>query len=323
MRHYRLIDYLTQGYAAFVGAIIVLCHNEHLANWPAFVLTHVAILVAVHLIIRAGSRAPNTVLGLLRGFYPVLLYTFFYVETHSLDSLFVPQPMDGVFIAFDYGLFGCHPSREFMLRLPYLPVSELMYFAYFTYYIMVPGVGLALYARDRRRFFEYITVISFVFYACYATYIFFPVLGPHTLEPMASTDAMTLGPRVVPRHLASGIFFRTMRFVYETFEPTGGAAFPSSHVAVALATAYYTWRYVRKVRWVHLVDVLLLATSTVYCGYHYVADVFAGALTAAVLLPLAVHMYPRFELPEGADTAATPSADGDPASQDVPVTPAP
>jgi membrane-associated phospholipid phosphatase len=250
----------------------------------------------------------------------VLLYTFFYIETHALDSLFVAQPMDRVFIAFDYALFGYHPSRGLVQRLPYLPVSELMYFAYFTYYIMIPGVGLALYVRCRRRFYEYVAVISFVFYVCYLTYIFFPVLGPHTLEPTGSTDALTLGPRIVPPHLASGFFFRTVRFVYKTFEPSGGAAFPSSHVAVAFATVYYTWRYVRRVRWMHLVDVLLLTVSTVYCGYHYAADVFAGALTAAAFVPLAVRLYPKLERPEGAGPAGTTPADADPGRQDASVT---
>jgi membrane-associated phospholipid phosphatase len=40
--------------------------------------------------------------------------------------------------------------------------------------------------------------------------------------------------------------------------------------------------------------VVLLCLSTVYCRYHYVVDVAAGILTAAVLVPLGNWFYFRF-----------------------------
>jgi membrane-associated phospholipid phosphatase len=81
-----------------------------------------------------------------------------------------------------------------------------------------------------------------------------------------------------------------MGWIYEHFE-TPGAAFPSSHVAVALCTLYFSFRYLRAIRWVHLVMALLLCASTVYGRYHYVVDVVAGALTALALVPLANRLY--------------------------------
>ena len=44
---------------------------------------------------------------------------------------------------------------------------------------------------------------------------------------------------------------------------------------------------------------LLLCLSTVYCRYHYVVDVVAGALTVALLLPLANRLYQQFQAREG------------------------
>jgi hypothetical protein len=61
--------------------------------------------------------------------------------------------------------------------LPYVLVSEMFYAAYFSYYVMITGVGLVLFVRHRDAFFHYISVVSFVFYACYLTYIVLPVMG--------------------------------------------------------------------------------------------------------------------------------------------------
>ncbi len=157
---------------------------------------------------------------------------------------------------------------------------------------MIPGVGFGLYFTRRRQFFQYITMITFVFFVCYLIYILLPVLGPHAHERLAAAgqDAL-LPPRVVPGHLRRGFFFQLMQFIYRTFEPSSGAAFPSSHVAVAVAAVTYTWRYLKSVRWLHAVVVVLLAVSTVYCGYHYAVDIFAGALVGAALTPVGEWIY--------------------------------
>ena len=44
----------------------------------------------------------------------------------------------------------------------------------------------------------------------------------------------------------------------------------------------------------HLVVVILLCLATIYCHYHYVVDVLAGALTAAMLVPLGNWLYRKF-----------------------------
>ena len=77
------------------------------------------------------------------------------------------------------------------------------------------------------------------------------------------------------------------------FEPPG-AAFPSSHVAVALCTVYFSFRYLRPIRYLHLAVAILLCLSTVYCRYHYVVDVLAGLVTAAVLVPIGNWLYFKF-----------------------------
>jgi len=109
--------------------------------------------------------------------------------------------------------------------------------------------------------------------------------------------------RVFRTRFPSGPFFQIVRFVYRTFE-AGSAAFPSSHVAVALTTLWFSWRYLRPIRWLHTLVAFLLCVSTVYGRYHYVIDVVAGILTAAILVPVGNWLYDRIDPRAGRATNA-------------------
>jgi len=257
-------------------------------------------------LILGHARYPsNRLLDFLRHFYPVLLYTGFYRETGELNQMTMTGYLDPFFIRFDERIFGAQPSLTVMQSLPFWPISEVMYASYFSYYIMIAGVGLALFLRERRQFFHYVSVVSFVFYVCYLTYIFTPVMGPRIFHRVINGYELPVEfqPGVLPQFPAvvqAGLFFRIMAWIYNIFEAPG-AAFPSSHVAVALTTVYFSFRYLRPIRFVHLVVALLLCLSTVYCRYHYVVDVVAGVMTAMILVPLGNWLYFRFHKPrEGA-----------------------
>ena len=84
-----------------------------------------------------------------------------------------------------------------------------------------------------------------------------------------------------------------MVWVYRPFDAPG-ASFPSSHVVIAIGTVFFSFRYLRAIRWLHLAVVILLCLATVYCRYHYAVDVVAGGLAAAVLIPLGNRLYFRF-----------------------------
>jgi hypothetical protein len=243
MRNYRLVDYLTQGYVLLVALLILPFHGGRLPLWPLYVAVHGAVLVAVHVLIRFGGRSENGFVRMLRCFYPMILYTFLYTETNELDGLFYHGYFDGFFIDLDERLFGCQLSRTTMQALPHVWVSEIFYLFYFSYYVMVAAVGFALYFKERRQFMRYITVVSLVFYACYLTYIFLPVMGPHGADSGVTFhgELASVGPRVVPEALTGGVFYNVMGVLYKLVEPQGGAAFPSSHVAVSRRCAGCTW----------------------------------------------------------------------------------
>ena len=300
MKNYTFVDYATQGYTLVVGLLILCFHNATVPHWPSLLVTHVANLALVHGLILWCSQAPQVkFIGLLRHFYPVLLYTWFFSETGWLNRMFFTTYLDPVVIGWDQAIFGCQPSVLFMEKVPWLAVSEVFYASYFSYYIMISGVGIFLYLKDLRQFFHYVSVVSFVFYLCYLIYIVVPVIGPRMffhdiagytvpaeIQALAPTDEY---PEAVQR----GVFFGIMSWIYKVFEAPG-AAIPSSHVAVATTTVFFSFQYVRRIRFLHLGIAILLCLSTIYCRYHYVADVLAGLVTATVLIPLGNWLYFRF-----------------------------
>jgi membrane-associated phospholipid phosphatase len=300
MKSYTFVDYATQGYAALVSLLLLLFHNGNVPHWPWLLGGHAAILPLVHLLIAGHARWPqNRLLDFLRHFYPVLLYTPVFCATGHMNRMFFQDYLDEFPVRCDQALFGCQPSTIFMRKLPWLLVSELFYVAYFSYYIMISGIGLALFIRNRRQFFHYVSAVSFVFYVCYLTYIILPVVGPQVLAHEVPGYALPadLEPltsdHVYPPAVTSGLVFGVMAWIYHVFE-SPGAAFPSSHVAIAVCTLYFSFRYLKPIRYFHTVMVVLLCLSTIYCHYHYGVDVLAGLLTAGLVLPLGNWLYSRF-----------------------------
>lgn len=308
-RHYRMIDFATQGYVVFVALMAVLFHNERTPMWGWLVLAHGLVFGLVHLLIESHARGRGgNRLAFVRHLYPIVLYIGFFRETGELNRMFASGYLDPVLIRWEARIFGGQPSLEWMERFPSRVLSEILYAAYFSYYVMIAGVGVALYVRDQRAFTHYMTVVSLVFYACYSFYLMVPVIGPRVFFQ----DWRALGlpedviPAVVPpvpAAVAEGVFHRIMRVIYDLFE-TQGAAFPSSHVAIAWVTLYFSFRYLPRIAWAHALAVVLLCVATVYCRYHYVIDVVAGFLTAALLLPLANAAQRRWDADEADQSTA-------------------
>lgn len=317
MKGYTFVDYATQLYLASVGVLIGLFHGDTVRYWPWLMAAHLGAMSAIQGLVWVGNRrgCPGW-LRFLRYFYPVLLYAGLFAETGWLNQMFIKGYLDPVVIGWDQKWFGLQPSLSFMKALPYLVVSEVFYISYFSYYVMIGGIGIALYFRNRGAFLRYIAVMSFVFYVCYLLYIFVPVIGPPIF--FRSVPGYVLPPDVLalaadyayPDSVKSGIFFRIMKWIYAMFEAPG-AAIPSSHVAIALCTVSFSFRYLRAIRWPHLILATLLCMATIYCRYHYAADVLAGVLTAAFLIPLGHWLYGRFS-PELEKLTTPPQAGSQP-----------
>jgi membrane-associated phospholipid phosphatase len=300
VKHYKFVDWATQVYVALTGLLILCFHGDRVPGWSVLVAAHLVCLLSIHLLLVANSTGRWRIAGLARHFYPLLLYGALYHESGLLNQMLVTGYLDPYFFRLEGRVFGGQPGLMFMERFPYLAVSEVLYAAYFSYYVMIGGVGVALFLKDREKFFHYVSIISFVFYVCSLLYIFLPVVGPRIVfEPspvyrLPDNLGLPAGLSEYPGAVGRGPFCRIMAFIFRHFEAPG-AAFPSSHVAVALCTLYFSNRYLTRIRGAHAVVVLLLCLATVYGRYHYVVDVLAGVLVAVVLVPLGNRLYRRLK----------------------------
>jgi len=297
-RSYRFVDYATQAYLLVVGILILFFHSGRVPHFYPYLTAHGTGILLIHFFVVSSARRPeNRFFSFFRHFYPLILYAFLYRESEQLNLMFVDKYLDPAFIALEELIFGFQPAIVFMNAFPHPLVSEFFYMSYFSYYVMIAGVGLALYFRRREEFWHYLAVLSFVFYGCFLAFIFLPVAGPPAffMEIPKYLDQQQLPyyPLEFPLSVASGPFFKLMGILYSAFE-TGGGAFPSSHVAAALCVLFFSWRYLLRVRYLILAATIALSFATVYCRYHYAVDVFAGAATAGMLVPLGEWLYRRY-----------------------------
>lgn len=309
LSRYRLVDFATQGYLLFVALVALALRGEH---WAELVALHVGGMAVVHLLITSDPRAAtadfdhrqSTITACrawLREFYPILLYIGLYVETVVVNRMVNAPRLDPWLLRADHALFGFEPAEAFPLALAQPLFSEFMHLSYLTYYVMVGGVGLWLSLRNLPAFRHFVTVVSLVFYACYATYLFVPAVGPRVLfETTPERDQFVAQygrePRSAPPP-ASGQWAQRVFVLVEEQGEIPGAAFPSSHVAVALVTAWFSWRYIRRIRWLHLFFALTILFSTVYTRAHYAVDAIAGLVAAALLFATAQALYLRANRP--------------------------
>ncbi|MEW6086795.1 MAG: phosphatase PAP2 family protein [bacterium] len=277
----NLTDKFTLGYIITV-LLIILLFFPSVPGGAAFVLIHLFIIAGIFLLIYLFDKKQNNkIIRFLRFWYPPVLYTFLYEETSRLNHIFFKEYLDPLFQNIEFAIFKSQPSLWFSEKFPYIWLKEIFHFFYFSYYLLIPVLGLILYFKDIKKFQHFIFTVSFTFYFCYLIYIFLPVVGPLIWD--------------FPK-MKGFIFVPLMNFIYAYAEKPG-AAFPSSHVAVALIVTFFSFKYNRRLSLYFLIDVILLAIATVYCRFHYVIDVAAGIITAAGCYYSGNFIYKIFEGP--------------------------
>lgn len=223
-------------------------------------------------------RGAGRVRAVVADWLPLLLVPLLYAELpYLMEGL--PGPVryhDPVIARLEQGLWGGEPAYAWAGAWPWLPLSELLHLCYFSYYPLIYGPPLLLYlgvagpmrGADRREGFEE-TVLALVlaFVSCFVVFVVFPVQGPRYLG--------------VPPGVPDGPVRRLVLLVLRGAS-SRGAAFPSSHVSVAVAQGWMALRHQPRVgRWV----VALaggLAAGAVYGGFHYGVDAVAGGLFGAL-----------------------------------------
>jgi membrane-associated phospholipid phosphatase len=273
--------------AAYLAATIwPMVQYVRLSRDSTSLVLHLVALVAA-LIVVVSRRAE---LRRMRDVLPLLLGPFLYVELRWLIPGVGHPHADALVKTWEHALFHGDPSAMWALAMPWTALSEVLHFAYASYYAIVILPPVVLYARGRRdEFAATLLALTLVYGVCFATYLLFPVDGPRYLVGPANAPH---GPvRAFVLHLLDAGSSR-------------GTAFPSSHVAASVVAALCALTFQRALGVVISALTIGLALATVYGGFHYGVDALAGAAVGLVCWLAARAAWRALSLGEQMATAA-------------------
>jgi membrane-associated phospholipid phosphatase len=272
-------EWLALGYLGASGCLFLLFaanleHPYRLVAAQAFVAMVILALARRQACAAAhdpsGNRFVTGWWHFWRYWYPHLLFLFCFEELAHAMTLVTPHWQDAQLIAFDYRLTGVYPSiwleqfatparNEFM---------QLVYLSYFTYLLIV--CGLLYFRREWRAYWSVMTYSIAGYMIGYFIAMFFPVESPWFAMAGSWKAPLTGGPITAAVNLL------------EHYGRVRGAAFPSQHVAGAVAALWGAWRFRRWLFWTMLPVFVLMCVSTIWGRYHYLADVVAGMATGTL-----------------------------------------
>jgi membrane-associated phospholipid phosphatase len=156
-----------------------------------------------------------------------------------------------------------------------------------SYFFGFVAVGLAVWVRDREQFCAYRGVIAVTFALGLAGYVLLPTEPPWLVaRDMSGPPAervIVATTRGAP--LAASVADLGRRWQHDPDalgDPNPSAAMPSVHTAITAALAFFLFRVSRAAGLVGLAYTAAMGVSLVYLGEHFVLDVLAGVVCAAV-----------------------------------------
>ncbi|HEX8764352.1 MAG TPA: phosphatase PAP2 family protein [Candidatus Acidoferrum sp.] len=274
------LEWIALGYLAWSSALIS-SFAENLAHPVRLIATQAGAAVLILSLCRGEAGAAERAHWLYesssyrfwhfwRHWYPHLFFLFCFEEMGRLVHLVNPGWEDAKLMAFDHRLTGVNPSL-WLEQFAHPALTEFMQFAYFTYFIYLLMLGgMLYYQRDFESYWAVMTYSAVGYVFGYVIATLFPVESPWFSLAGQWHSELTGGP------------FTALIDLLEKYGRVHGAAFPSQHVAGAMAALLGAWRHRRWLFWVFLPFVACMCVSTVYVRNHYVADVLGGMLTGTL-----------------------------------------
>jgi membrane-associated phospholipid phosphatase len=267
--------------ALFLLAVLTLIFRKNLEDPGGMLLAYAVLALALLPMVylsRRQDRLPAPVV-LLLDFYSAAFVPLVFNTLSPLIMGTRGGARDELLIAADRAIFGVDVTvwMEQFTR-PWL--NDALFIFYATYYFVALIPGIILWFRDRATARRFVFTLMLVYYVSYAGYFTIPALGPRFAQADLFTKSITETP-----------VSRVINDTINHLEKTKLDVFPSGHTMISVAVLIVMWRRARDVFWCLVPIVSLLILATVYCRYHYVVDLIAGAALAFVCVPLGDRLY--------------------------------
>ncbi len=259
---------------------LVLIFHSRIPPWRTLLLRYFLLLGLLFVLkLSAEGRLKSRWTEFLQTFSPILYVVLIYESLGDLIH-YLRSDIDATLIQLDLALFGVHPTVWVQRWIvPWL--TDLMSFFYGSYYFLPVTLVVLLYLKKKTpELNESIFVLTFGYYLSFIGYILFPAIGPRfTLAHLQS----------VP--LEGSFLTDFVRDTLNYLEHNKRDCMPSGHTQIALMALYLAYRYERILFYLYLPIICGLILSTVYLRYHYVVDLFAGAVAAFGCILVAPRIY--------------------------------
>jgi membrane-associated phospholipid phosphatase len=271
-----ILDRWSLAYAALASVVILVRWSGRLSEARTILGLHAALAACALLGARARQSGP--IRRFIGEFYAFLTLIALYGSIGAVN-LAAGVSYDHYVQGWEDAVFGGQPSCQWIRAWPWVWLSDILHTAYLSYYFILAAAPVGLWLAGRRveaRRTALVTVVAFYF--CYVVFLAFPVAGPRYTFEHASNAATLVAPAVLTQRLLNKA-------------AAWGTAFPSSHVAAALAASVSAWQGWRALGGPLVALSLLLSLGTVYGQLHYALDAVVGAAAGA----LAVALHPPQE----------------------------
>ncbi len=278
MKRLKRIDILFFSYL-FVTSFFILMEWHNPNSWIILSVRFLLIL-GVSGFVYFSKKHAHPLIVLFRKTYPIILSGYFYSETVFYNKFWFSN-FDPFLSKSESYIFHIQPSVEFSFYFANKYFSELMYFGYFFFYLLIVSFMLYVYFKKNEFFDKSVFQISASLYIFYFIFVLFPSEGPQFYFSSPENS--------VPD---AYLFGSIMHFIQKIAEqPTG--AFPSSHVGISVIILILSKKRAPLFFKIVLPFVFILILSTVYIKAHYAIDVLAGMILAPFILYLA-NFFDRF-----------------------------
>lgn len=237
---------------------------------PISILTFLA---ALNYALHGGKARLATTLRdvaeIFRDWSPFLFFLLAYEAFRMrIWAILLPQDRDALLMMWDRALFGETPA---ILLQPLISpaLTDLLTLAYLSHLILTPLLACIFYFRDRHSFRQFLLTVLLAGFIGFVGYLTLPAVGPG----LAFRQDFRIG---LSGHISESL----LSFVDTARAPRD--VFPSLHVGMATIVLWYS-RRIGKL-WFAAILLIVLGNwfATLYLRYHYMVDVIAGWIVAAI-----------------------------------------
>lgn len=272
-----------------VGKLKINLFNFYIDRGLFYFIFFIFLIFLQIIFIKLTNNIKNRFIRFFRFFYPQLFYIIFFNECITLSQMFYNnKSLDSIFAKIDYLIFHYQPALNLFKEFYGIKwVNELFFFSYFFYYFLITSGWWFLYFRKKEKqaqFGLWLTTTSFCF--LYSFYALFPVKGPKFYFPELN--------QLWYEHFNGYFFTNLMKKIFNTAN-LGGAAFPSSHVAISLIALLLNRKLNKWLIPIYFPFTVTLFISTIYIYAHYFIDILGGIFFGIILFEYVPLLYKYFE----------------------------